>query len=652
MLPRYVELKDNTIIWNSKYVTVHEDIADKLLLKNVFYGHLISGNIYPLIYDNENNITMYRSMEFYEKFKDLHSVPNNDKIQFHIGLRDLYFASTKNILNESEKSIIRKVIKKIDEPYMNLMLGNLPFSPTPTKQFIVPKYTNLTSLEEEVKQYFIKNKVGLHLIFVSPEDLSYHNFENIIDLDFCPKIDGTGLYINNVDFFDNQNIYKIDSNGALLDHLLELDKLDLYTIPLNNLMRGGSRFIFRSQWLADRLFVFIKNTNLPIIDHLVKINEVFRYNKFAPNDPKFTNHYDTPYYDSQYNHCSKYTLLIYLSGGDNSVPILKIDKTEFNAISKNTIIIFDQQYEHEGNTYQNSDKIFLRTELIYEGMELDYDYNIAKLFNVGCYMTKESLFNKKLQKYSNDIFNQTTKLRHSLCLPMELELLVKYFNGIQFVTNGHDYWFPDIDLKEIAIAIIVDNLGAKTAISVSLVKEINQCSNEDIKKYLKYTSPCERLSKMLTRIINPKKKPVIEYDYTNCCCLFHKYDLSFFEYPEVIKEFNQIYDQMDKINVQDSIGNYTVILFGNKLKFNLQNIIVTHDSIEFKISEKCPRLNFASCWSPLPENHIGIEKDVIYFNLPKIKYVYQNGIYCLEINLFDNGFKFKKDTVPYLFIKD
>ena len=136
------------------------------------------------------------------------------------------------------------------------------------------------------------------------------------------------------------------------------------------------------------------------------VNYVFRYNKFKPGDKKFIAHYDTPYYDAKNKYCSKYTIIIYLTKG-NANPALQIHNVHINKIDEFTCIIFNQKYEHEGIAFIDTDKIFLRSELIFYDYDYQYDDNIAKIFNKACYLTKQSMFNSEIKEYTNKLFNQS-----------------------------------------------------------------------------------------------------------------------------------------------------------------------------------------------------------------------------------------------------
>jgi len=75
---------------------------------------------------------------------------------------------------------------------------------------------------------------------------------------------------------------------------------------------------------------------------------------------------DTPYYDRANQHISKYTIIIYMSGGKGN-PALRIgggedgkereSVVEFNTLCDMQCVIFDQKYEHEGSAYADKNKV-------------------------------------------------------------------------------------------------------------------------------------------------------------------------------------------------------------------------------------------------------------------------------------------------------
>lgn len=258
----------------------------------------------------------------------------------------------------------------ITESYSSVHVDELELSAHPTKRHVMIRYSHITK-DIINYSYFINKYETLCYVFVDPMELSYNNFENILNLDHI--LSGYKFYTDTkfIDTGNNNKIIKLGLHDSYLK-LLELDKLDFYLKPFDETARGGNRFIFKSQHLGDQISKIIKK--IPNINkNFVKVNDVFRYNKFLPGDGKFKTHYDTPYIDKYNNHYSIYTLLIYLTSEKDTV-MLNIDSEKI-IINDDcvTCLIFRQDQEHEGYPFKYKDKIFIRTELIYNIPKIDHN---------------------------------------------------------------------------------------------------------------------------------------------------------------------------------------------------------------------------------------------------------------------------------------
>ena len=282
--------------------------------------------------------------------------------------------------------------------FINININGLTLSSHPSAEHIMIKYFDNIEFDDEfIGQYYAINSSNMYIAFVNPTELSYHNLENILNLDLNFQKNNLNYSINSISKYENMDVYKFDLLGST-DILLKLDELKLYTTPFNNDFRGGKRFIFSSKILANKLTSIIKLSDFSsnVKRNFSHVNFVFRYNKFEPDDNKFMNHYDTPYYDSKLKQCSKYTLLIYLTPGTAN-PVLQIEDLKINNIKAFNGFIFNQKYNHEGSAFATTNKIFIRSELIYNCNDLDHDLTAAKLFNISCYMTKQITFNPELK---------------------------------------------------------------------------------------------------------------------------------------------------------------------------------------------------------------------------------------------------------------
>ena len=714
-IPRYVKCeeiipsdKSKPIIRNftlGKEITCLIDITDKLMLESIIVGSIISSDVYPLIYDLCNK--SLRSMEYYEK---VINEPNlykemKDKIYFHIGIRDLYMASIKNLLNEKELKLMKDVISLIDDED-DINLNGLNISPYPTKNKFIVQFVDL-NIDSYIKEYFIRNELNLYMVFVDIRDLSYHNFENIIGLDeyFTNYMKNnreqwTLLKFNYRDeiYKDRISIYKLTNGGYALR---ELDELNLYIEPLNSSSRGGKRFIFKSDILAKELEAAIPKKYKNKL--FVRINNVFRYNKFYSNDKRFVSHRDTSYYDKSKGICSKYTLIIYLTEGMNDDYVLKIGDVKISKIEQDTCVIFDQEYEHEGMAFVNNEKIFIRTELLYYVdtlKHMDYNPYVSKVFNIACYMTKESMYHKELSQYSNDMFNYVAKMRNNLKTnEKELILLHKCYEDIHFITNGNDYYFSKkYDLKRIAQIILLDYFNAKINGKYDIKSEI--ISNINIYDMLDrlYNSSKDESSKLcidskklqLKDITDEHHLPhgqcpddrfqgydedgrlfetfsyydrefTCEEEYENP----HDYTIHHYFNPEKCEPIIKTHNNICK-HYNNTLDQYSVSIFNNSININSKDIKVLYDKIIFDHSGYHSAINFASCQCEYEAvysdqhylEYINIEKKEIKgFKVPPIYYIvegypskyplgYIEG-YHLTIDMFNNDLIFNEDISLY-----
>ena len=119
-------------------ITMNNEKKDKLLVDNIVNGSIITSKTYPLIW-NKNN---FRSLENLKKILDeneYEKLEYENKILFCISLRDLYIASTKNILDEEEIKLLKKRTE-INLPIINININGLMITPFPTNNNIIVKF--------------------------------------------------------------------------------------------------------------------------------------------------------------------------------------------------------------------------------------------------------------------------------------------------------------------------------------------------------------------------------------------------------------------------------------------------------------------------------------------------------------------------------
>lgn len=646
MEARYVncDMIKKKIKYNKKKIHYLADIFDIYYYKNVISGNIITNKVYPLIFNKQTNSKLinYRNIEFYSQINNSNTYLNlsaDDKIQYGVGLRDLYYAFTKKILDCAESKMLFNVIENTlcEEPF--IFIFNMGVHFFPSQKYNIPKFIDASDFEfdDDIEQYFLKTeKQEMYLVFFAYDELSYHNFENIIP---CDKYlnDLTVIKTSPLITYDNYYKMKIDIPG-----LLDFVNLDIYTKPLSN-NRGGQRTIFYSNKLSNILYDVLKDVVINKMDekNFVSVNTVFRLNKFEPSDNKFQCHYDTPYYDPNNNIISKYTLLLYLKGGKGK-NILKIDNVSINKIESMSAIIFRQNLEHEGNPYLNGSKIFIRTELLFKE-KITHNKKIAKIFTKAIYHTKE----QPLSKIPDQYYNLATQLHFGLKKYENVQDVYyeKKYCKIPFITNGYDYFFPKINIQDAAIIALFDytnpiiNKKSFKKLCTSNILKSNKVEKTINDLNFLYQSKQYGSESIFKKLI---RHPFVESDDSICCDFHFNPDDS-----EPVWISSEIADIVEYANKKCKVyqdGAYIIIL-GNKVYLDRNNIIVKNNCIYIGYDGTQKILNFASCWNceTTPKDYLdylGIGK-CLNAIIPPIMYTETENYYHLMVHMFQNDFVYE-----------
>lgn len=711
---------------------------DKLF--NICYGNSLSNKIFPIIHDyySDHSPTeiKYRSYQFLKEVLNdktiLEELMNTKEKEFKLFLlliRDLYIYSTyieikqKVDSNEEIKQLlvdIKEIIQLIPDNKFEDNIDGLTFTYFPSKSRILPRFITIDQLKDkEIKSksnipnfiklieicenpfyafYFSPNRI---LVFTNPEELSFHNYENIVNLnDYLFQNTNEKqlqLQTNGITTL-NEGIFQLNIKfpNDLYDKLIQLDKLGIYSPVFNSSQRGGSRFIFSSTMLSDLITQSIKslpnklnneiktNTELKEFYNNLKtlefVNYVFRYNKFKPGDNKFNSHFDTPYYSKAKKQLSKYTIIIYLTSGKAS-PVLKFD-TENDSVEVNTIdsnnnekgiycIIFDHKYKHEGHPFIDNDKIFLRSELVFDitnDSTVINDKAQARLFNIACYMSKQSIFNKELNDYANECFNLSTEMKLAINRTSK-DIVFKYihktYQNINFITNGNDYWFPLMFNQTILSMItIMDYFNAELKDNeknsnlffnkIMNAKEITfdteNVTNDVIFDYLNKLqdevdipfNQCLLRNYLFPLVPNEFE---IENDSTKCCPQHHLSPTD--KYVPMRSDYvKERYNELVNSKNSELFEKYEVSIFGQDLKINVNNYIIEEDRII--IDNKIPKVHFAGCETQEPQcwevTNAGqffapVSKNYTCYNsIPPIYYKKFSKGFLLQLDLFNNQY--------------
>ncbi|KXX74537.1 hypothetical protein MMYC01_209714, partial [Madurella mycetomatis] len=545
----------------------------------------------------------------------------------------------------------------------------------------------------------------LYAVFANPAELSFRNFENIVPLDRwleaqhpSPSAGAVALELADVaEVQPGRDVWTAKLRGTDAGLLKRVSDLDLYVSPPNKAVRGGERFIFHSSILSKALTKAVSESGLfgrlaggslsP--SDFAFVNYVFRCNRFAPGDAKFAAHRDTPYYDATRAHVSKYTLLLYLSSGRSDEGMLVVDgNCTLRDIEQFTCVVFDQRYEHEGRPFIDSDKIFLRTELVFKDANLARNPQAASLFSEACYMTAESVFDEQLASYAHECFERANSLHWALEAAAAEPPAYRYkqYRGIQFLTNGYDYWFAETNgrVVDCALVAVLDYLNCKiggrgpfrslcrsttireaitsTAEAFQLLSSRGPTTNgfDDEAttsgfRRLAQDDVTSLLTKTPSKPFFPRPKPSWwhedddeEGDVDGGCCPFHAWTtFDAWKSDEVADEYRTCWEFSQK-----RLFGTPVLLLGQELVINESQVEIAGDKVLFHAgadAAKPARFNFAACWGGGDcggELYINVDREISAPRLlvpPVVFHEYGGLGYHLVLDFFRNDWMVQVD---------
>ncbi|KAK4446747.1 hypothetical protein QBC34DRAFT_355942 [Podospora aff. communis PSN243] len=621
-----------------------------------------------------------------------------------LGVRDLYLASMKGLLDEEERSILTKLVEIIEEPSVGefAIVEGMAVSFYPSANFKMIKFIEDidTKLDPKWRPYFaqILATPRVYAVFVDPMELSFHNFENIVPLDRWMEAklaseSKVSLELVDVEGVEpGRGVWTGKLQGSSISLLKELTDLNLFVAPLNKATRGGERFIFHSTYLSKALTDAIASSDLlsglsedrVAPSDFAFVNYVFRCNRFAPGDAKFTAHRDTPYYDAARCQVSKYTLLIYLSFGSNPEGALEVNGTRLTNIDEFTCVIFDQGHEHEGRPFVDTNKVFLRTELVFNDKNLNTNPKIASLFSEACYMTGQSVFDEELASYAHECFERANSLHWAVERDVAEPpvYLYKQYLGFNFLTNGYDYWFakkkPDEPtLPDCAIIALLDCLNCKITNqgpfralcrSTTLRETITNTSDafrlmHSPESTPENTRPPTTLPRLTSKTIQALFKQTSSKPFTKRpnpswidsdddsdpeegCCPMHCWTtFDAWNSDDVAKE----YRACCKFTTNQLLSS-PIVFLGEEILLNEKQIEIRGDKILIHHSDpekEATRFNFAACWGDAAvgaELYVDVDQEIPAPKLlvpPITFHEYEGEGYHLTMDFFRNDWMVK-----------
>ncbi|HWO18208.1 MAG TPA: hypothetical protein VNO30_05510 [Kofleriaceae bacterium] len=590
-----------------------------------------------------------------------------------IELRDRFFALSTGIARAEEIARYRAEVDAID-PEPAAVLDGLGIAWHPSARHKAVRFVDAERIDLGVRELFARpSEAAPHLaaVFVDPRELSFRTFENIVPLDRL--FEGSPLEIALADkrkLATNAYAFGLRVSAGTRARLARLDELGLYVPPLNAASRGGERFIFHSALLAEALTAAVREA-MPrsLLGGFSHVNPVFRCNRFEPGDAKFYRHHDTPYYDAARKQVSRYTILIYLTGG-SAQPALDLGgKAALDTIEALSCVIFEQKYEHEGAPYQDGRKVFLRTELVFTDPELEHDPAIAARFSQAVYWTGESVFAPELARHADAYYNQVAAAHWGDALASTAggarePFVHKEFRGVHFVANGHDFWFGKQDglsLTECAAITLLDYFNAKLGDTAFRA----QCRTQIIEgKDAAWIPAFLEGKRGASASATPAVPAVPAIDKAalfpepeqpdGVCCPFHgwgQFDAT--RHSEIIDLYTRA-QSFAKAHIMPA----PLVMMGQDVLLDPDKFVIEGNRIHVLGKEELAPVNFAACWNSggSPDNYIDVAArvGVLHLLVPPILFTEAAGCYHLQFDFFRNSWMQKRQeaTIPVPMIRN
>lgn len=568
-------------------------------------------------------------------------------------LRDRFFALSSRTASADDVARFHTEVDAIDVEAVAVIDG-LGVSWHPTVRFKAVRFVDAERIDARVRGLFARPSEDapyLAAVFVDPRELSFRTFENIVPLDRIFADAPPEFELSQpVEFAEGAYTAQLRLGEADRMRLESLDGLNLYVPPLNSDSRGGERFIFHSALLADALTTAVSRA-LPesVLDGFAHVNPVFRANRFEPGDANFHAHRDTPYYDAARGLASRHTLLLYLTGGTGDPALDLAGGAALTEIEAFTCVIFDQRYEHEGAPYDTGRKVFLRTELIFHQAESEVEHvdGIGALFGKACYLTGESVFAPELARHADAYYNQVAAARFLGTPPDAAEkepFLHKRFRGVDFVSNGYDFWFAKDSgpsLVECAAITLLDyfncKLGDAAFRDLCESSVVHAHGTDWIPGFLADARSAEQsaASGMAPEFDKSLFFPESE-EANGACCPFHSWgEFDATRFDEII-ELNESAQTFAKAHIMPA----PILMLGQDVVLDPGWFVVRGNQIHVLGNEALTPVNFAACWNSggMPQNYIDVAATVgaAHFLVPPILFTETDDCHHLQFDFFRN----------------
>lgn len=571
-------------------------------------------------------------------------------------VRDLYFDVSAGLLPDSARDLLSRLTLIAQPP--RIEVGTQKVCCCPDRRFMLLRYVSRRALPRAVRDAFacpVPGMPELAAVFVDPAALDYQSFENILPLDVCFEGVPTTLRLverQRIGRLRDAWTFRIEAPPALRHALTVLGTQGPHAAPLDREGRGGQRLIFHAAALSEAIGAAAQAA-LPAaaLEGFSHANGVLRCSRFEAGEAVgFAPHFDTPYSDTALKQISKYTVLLYITGG-RGAPALSLNQTALEEIAPMTAVIFHHRYRHRAAPYQDGVKLFYRTELVYEVDALGFDEEVARRFGQACYLVGYSRDNAAVAARMRVMFDAVAAARWGLPgdgePPQPVWFLKSHvLTDAVYLCNGHDYWFHGgHGLKASAVTALLDYFNAQVPRGVSFRW---MCTEEVVAPDGEGTETAWIAARLgagdplatplsLERLLEPAEEPDPDGD---CCPSHHPSTFQPRRSEAVIAAYRRRQEQ-----VREGLAGAPVVMLGCAVFFLPERIIVGERHLYVVAEEGLGPINFAGGWSPpcwdVHDHSDFIEAEVelegLVLVVPPIAYERVDGCIHLMLDYFRSG---------------
>ncbi|MFD0857062.1 hypothetical protein ACFQ07_32940, partial [Actinomadura adrarensis] len=241
--------------------------------------------------------------------------------------------------------------------------------------------------------------------------------------------------------------------------------------------------------------------------------------------------------------------------------------------------------------------------------------------------------------------------------PVREPFVHKQFQGVHFVANGYDYWFPKSDalpLTECAALTLLDYFNCKlgkTSFRAMCESAVIEADDADwIPGYLDGRRGASAVPEFDKANLFPE--PEEPETLSAGCCWFHSADqIDTTRDPEVIELYADA-QSFTKAHVMPA----PLLMLGQDVVLDPDRFLVRGNQIHVLGTQPLAPINFAACQSSEPDYvlDVALTVDAAHFLVPPILFEETDTCYHLRFDFFRNTWmvKHRQTTVPIPMVEE